>query len=149
MPPLTIGKEFIESYTRAAMDMDIGELVKVWDPKKKEFDEGRIDSKGENSMVVWFENEDITVTISRDRFFLVVSEDEEDNEYIPIVTDVLKSIEAKTAAPAQARAKAAAQATAKAAAQARAKAAAQATAKAAPKAAAKALKKTCEFKKAN
>jgi len=85
----TIGDEFIEGYIRDAMSMPMGCEVKVWDPPSQDFRDGSVYSRDDDGMCIWLHYENIFLTVPNKEIFLVVREDEEDNEYIPLVTDVL------------------------------------------------------------
>jgi hypothetical protein len=93
----TIGDEFIEGYIRDAMSMRRGCRVKVWDPTNQDFREGSVYSRDDEGMYIRLHYENILLTVPNEEIFLVVREDEEDNEYIPLVTDILAS-RAKAAA---------------------------------------------------
>ena len=88
----TIGDEFIEGYIRDAMSMRRGCRVKVWDPTNHDFHEGRVYSRGDKGMCICLDDENTRILVLNDYLFLVVREDEEDNEYIPLVTDILASM---------------------------------------------------------
>jgi len=98
----TIGDEFVEGYIRDAKSMRRGCRVKVWDPTNQDFCEGTVDSRDDEGMYIRLHyDENIFLTVPNEEIFLVVREDEEDNEYIPLVTDVLAK-RAKAAALAKA-----------------------------------------------
>ena len=92
----TIGEEFVDGYTRAVMQMRMREEVKVWDPENEDFRCGYIarcydeDDDG-SSVQIYLRDEGRSLTVEKEAFILVVPEDEEENEYIPLVTAVLKS----------------------------------------------------------
>ena len=125
----TIGEEFVDGYTRAVMEMRVREKVKVWDPEKRDFRYGRIACRYEDggSVEIFLDDEVRFLTVEKEDFILVVHEDEEDNEYISLVTAVLASkADAKAKGIAKAKSKGIAKAAAKAKSKAKSKAIAQA-----------------------
>jgi hypothetical protein len=97
----TVEDEFIEVYTRNAMKMRKGGEVKVWDPPSQDFREGSVYSRDDEAMYIWLLYENIFLAVPNEDCFFVVLDKEEDNLYIPLVTDILAK-RAKAAALAKA-----------------------------------------------